>query len=74
MATHASIPAWEIPWTEEAGGLQFMGSQRWTRWSTTDLTPEYKVMWERTTASTFLNLSPLSIHRILRVHSPRRPK
>ena len=25
MATHSSILAWEIPWTEESGGLQFMG-------------------------------------------------
>ena len=25
-ATHASIPAWRIPWTEEAGRLQSMGS------------------------------------------------
>ena len=28
MATHSSILAWEIPWTEEAGRLQSMGSQR----------------------------------------------
>ena len=28
MATHSSIHDWEIPWTEELGGLQFMGSQR----------------------------------------------
>ena len=28
MATHSSIFDWEIPWTEESGGLQFMGSQR----------------------------------------------
>ena len=27
MATHASILAWRIPWTEDAGGLQSMGSQ-----------------------------------------------
>ena len=27
MATHSSIDAWEIPWTEEAGGLQSMGSK-----------------------------------------------
>ena len=27
MATYSSIRAWEIPWTEEPGGLQFMGSQ-----------------------------------------------
>ena len=28
MATHSSILAWEILWTEELGGLQSMGSQR----------------------------------------------
>ena len=28
MATHSSILAWKIPWTEEPGRLQFMGSQR----------------------------------------------
>ena len=28
MATHSSILAWEISWTGESGGLQFMGSQR----------------------------------------------
>ena len=27
-ATHSSILAWRIPWTEEPGGLQSMGSQR----------------------------------------------
>ena len=31
MATRSSIFAWEIPWTEEPGGLQSMGSQKsWT--------------------------------------------
>ena len=28
MAAHSSIIAWKIPWTEEPGGLQSMGSQR----------------------------------------------
>ena len=28
MATHSSIPAWRIPWTDEPGSLQSMGSQR----------------------------------------------
>jgi len=28
MATHSSIVAWRIPWTEEPGGLQSMASQR----------------------------------------------
>ena len=31
MATHSSILAWRIPWTEEPGGLQSMGLQSWTR-------------------------------------------
>ena len=29
MATHSSIFAWRILWTEESGGLQSMGSQSW---------------------------------------------
>ena len=34
MATHASILAWEIPWAEEPGRLQFMESQKsWTQLS-----------------------------------------
>ena len=28
MATHSSILAWEIPWTEQPGGLRSLGSQR----------------------------------------------
>ena len=28
MASHSNILAWRIPWTEEPGGLQSMGSQR----------------------------------------------
>ena len=28
MVTHSSIPAWEIPWTEQPGGPQSKGSQR----------------------------------------------
>ena len=36
IATDTSILAWRIPWTEEPGGLQFMGSQRvnTTKWLT----------------------------------------
>ena len=36
MAPHSSTPAWEIPWMEESGGLQSVGSLSWTRLS--DLT------------------------------------
>ena len=28
MATHSSVLAWDIPWTEESVGLQSMGSQQ----------------------------------------------
>ena len=44
MATHSSILAWKIPWMEEPGGLQSMGSQSWTRLSdfTFLFTPCYK--------------------------------
>ena len=39
MATHSSIPAWRIPWTEEPGRLQSMWSQRvrhnWSNWAQT---------------------------------------
>ena len=28
MATHSNVQTWEIPWTEEPGSLQSMGSQR----------------------------------------------
>ena len=34
VATHSSIIAWEIPWTEEPGGLQSTGSQSQTQLST----------------------------------------
>ena len=39
-ATHSSILAWEIPWTEEPGGLQSMGSQntQFSDWVRTTLT------------------------------------
>ena len=39
MATHSSILAWEILWTEEPGGLQSIGSQKnQTQWGTNHLT------------------------------------
>ena len=31
MATHSSVLAWKIPWTEEPGGLQSIAFQNWTR-------------------------------------------
>ena len=32
LATHSSVLAWKITWTEEPGGLQSMGSQRGLNW------------------------------------------
>ena len=40
MATHSSILAWRIPWTEEPGGLQSIGSQR-VRHDWSDLAQHY---------------------------------
>ena len=40
MATHSTILAWEIPWTEEPGGLQSMRSQKsWTNLATKQQQP-----------------------------------
>ena len=40
MATHSSTLAWRILWTEEPGGLLFMGPQSWTRLSNSTTTTE----------------------------------
>ena len=43
MATHSNIFAWRIPWTEEPGGLQSMGSQRLEHdWATITFTRRKK--------------------------------
>ena len=36
MATHSSILVWEIPWTEESGGLHSLGSQKLQHANMTD--------------------------------------
>ena len=56
MASHSSILAWRVPWTEEPGGLQSMGLQE------SDMT-------ERLTLSTFTGLSSLSFLDIITVHT-----
>ena len=52
MATHCSIPLWKIPWTEEPGGLQSMGSQEVGH----DLVTEY-------TCTSFLLWNFSNIHK-----------
>ena len=44
MATSPSILAWRIPWTEESGGLQFMGSQRLRHYW---MTFTHSLLWTR---------------------------
>ena len=40
IATHSSVLAWRIPWTEEPGGLQSMGPQRARHdWAASTFTP-----------------------------------
>ena len=43
MATHSSPLAWKIPWTEEPGGLQSIGSQRIRHDSVTTTTTTTRV-------------------------------
>ena len=57
MATYSSILAWEIPWTEEHGGLQSRGSQKsWTRPSNKTTTASKHVVYWTTVISYFLKV------------------
>ena len=48
MATHSSTLAWRIPWREEPGRLQYMGSQRvWHDWAAS-LSLSYVIYWIKT--------------------------
>ena len=44
MAAHCSILAWEIPWTEELGGLQSTGSQSQTQLSNKTTTKTFQLL------------------------------
>ena len=45
MANHSSVLAWKIPWTEEPGGMQSMGSQSQTRLSNTHFMHHFKFLF-----------------------------
>ena len=57
MVTHSSILAWKIPWTEEPGRLQTMGSQRFRHdWASSLPFPSlpfihFQVLWQKTGSS-----------------------
>ena len=55
MATHSSILAWKISWTEEPGRLQFMELQR-SQIQLSDLTPTKSLLF-----SSFANISSQSV-------------
>ena len=44
MTPHSNTLAWKIPWTEEPGGLQSMGSLSWTRLSNFTFTFHFHVL------------------------------
>ena len=48
MAPHSSTLAWKIPWTEEPGGLQSMGSQSQTRLSNFPFTFHFPALEKET--------------------------
>ena len=47
MATHSSVLAWKIPWTEEPGGRQSMGSQRISNGLATNTYRRNEIMMNR---------------------------
>ena len=52
MATHSSILAWKIPWTEEPGGLQSMGLQRVGQdWASMHYTKNHNILGFRAVIS-----------------------
>ena len=68
MATHSSILAWKILWTEEPGGLQFMGLQRvGHNWVTNTFTSLFIALvdWPKKTSGQFMskNVLPMFLSR-----------
>ena len=58
VATHFSILAWRIPWTEDLGGLQSMGSQRGTHNWVTNTSLLYRYFWNPPTSAPSWHWSP----------------
>ena len=68
VATHFSILAWRIPWTEDLGGLQSMGSQRGTHNWVTNTSLLYRYFWNPPTSAPSWHWSP---HISSSLHSSR---
>ena len=76
MATHSSILAWEIPWTEEPGRLQSMRLQSWTQLRTDTFTFSTVLLY--TGKPIALKIIPLAIlgqlcpvHAFLHLNEPK---
>ena len=65
MATHSSTLAWKIPWTEEPGRLQAMGSQRAGHDGATSLSLSYVRLRFRVTWYLSVSLLPLRLFQVL---------
>ena len=66
MATHSSILAWRIPWTEEPGGLQSIGCKEW------DTTEATQHTYMQVRQISFLKLCPCGFHLALKSSSPKK--
>ena len=72
MATHSSILAWRIPWTEECGGLQFTGLQRvGHNWATNTFTLPRVKHFIFCTSVLVLTLLQKGYYLILQMMKPR---
>ena len=70
MATHFSILAWRIPWSEEPGGLQSKGSQRVKQdWMTNTFTfwLEHNSSQQKTVFQTYLSQIIFALHPLMRL-------
>ena len=67
MATHSSILAWEIPWTEEFDRLQFMGSKRVRHNLTIDHEHERRRVYSLSQGSLY-NLEPFTNINIIIIY------
>ena len=76
MATHSSILAWRIPWTEEPGGLQSTGSQRVRQLSTAQHITKIKTLilmcwnWNNSSSSHLLH-THIHIHKHIHIYKGR---
>ena len=68
MATHSSILAWEIPWTEELGRLQSMGLQRVRHNLATNPSPP---LWQQNSDHNLCSSQPRRLNHNPYSHQPQ---